>query len=127
MAEGLNKVMLIGNLGTDPELKFSQAGGAILNISLATNEKWKDKAGEWQEKTEWHRVTLFGNRAEALGKILAKGKSIFVDGRLQTDSYEKDGVKRYATKIIANNIILLGGGESPKAAASKPAETGPDW
>ena len=107
---GLNKVMLIGNLGQDPELKFTQGGQSVLKIRLATTETFLNKAGERQERTEWHTVVLWGKRAEALHKFLHKGKTIYVEGRIQTRSYEdKDGVKKYATDINANDIILLGG------------------
>jgi single-strand DNA-binding protein len=107
---GLNKVMLIGNLGADPELKFTQGGQSVLKMRLATTETFQNKAGERQERTEWHNVVLWGKRAEALHKFLHKGKTIYVEGRIQTRSYEdKDGVKKYATDINANDIILLGG------------------
>jgi single-strand DNA-binding protein len=107
---GLNKVMLIGNLGADPELKYTQGGQSVLKIRLATTETYLNKAGERQERTEWHTVVLWGKRAEALHKFLHKGKTIYVEGRIQTRSYEdKDGVKKYATDINANDIILLGG------------------
>jgi single-strand DNA-binding protein len=107
---GLNKAILIGNLGADPEVKFTQNGQAILKLRLATSEKWKNKDGELQERTEWHNVVMWGPRAEALGKILAKGRTIYVEGRIQTRSYEdKDGVKKYATDINANELLLLGG------------------
>jgi single-strand DNA-binding protein len=96
MAEGLNKVLLLGNLGADPELKVTQGGQAVLKLRLAT--------------TEWHSVTVWGRRGEALAKILAKGSSLFVEGRIQTSSYDRDGEKRYRTEIIANNIILTGRG-----------------
>lgn len=107
---GLNKVMLIGNLGQDPELKFTQGGQSVLKMRLATTETYLDKAGERQERTEWHTVVLWGKRAEALHKFLHKGKTIYVEGRIQTRQYEdKDGVKKYATDINANELILLGG------------------
>lgn len=107
---GLNKAMLIGNLGADPELKFTQGGQAVLRIRLATTERYKDKDGEQQERTEWHSVSVWGKRAEALHKILAKGRTIYVEGRIQTRSWEKDGDKRYSTEINAVDIQLLGGG-----------------
>jgi single-strand DNA-binding protein len=111
MAEGLNKVMLIGNLGQDPDLRFLPSGQAVLNLRLATNESYVNREGERQEKTEWHSVTVWGKRGEALGKILSKGRQIFVEGRLQTRSWDdKQGVKRYATDIVASEIVLLGGG-----------------
>jgi single-strand DNA-binding protein len=109
MAEGLNKVMLLGNLGQDPELKMIGGGQAVLNLRLATTETYMDKNNQRQERTDWHTVTVWGKRAEALAKILAKGSQIFVEGRIQTRSYEKNGEKRYATDIVANNIILAGG------------------
>jgi single-strand DNA-binding protein len=115
MAEGLNKVMLLGNLGQDPELKMIAGGQAVLNLRLATTETYLDKNNTRQERTDWHTVTVWGKRAEALAKILAKGSQIFVEGRIQTRSYEKNGEKRYATDIVANNIILTGrraGGEA---------------
>lgn len=117
MADGLNKVMLLGNLGQDPELKMIGGGQAVLNLRLATTETYLDKNNTRQERTDWHTVTVWGKRAEALAKILTKGSQIFVEGRIQTRSYEKNGEKRYATDIVANNIILTGrrGGESREA------------
>lgn len=110
-SEGLNKVMLIGNLGVDPELKHTPNGGSVLRIRLATTEKYLSKAGERSEKTEWHTVIIWGNRAEALSKILAKGRTIYVEGRLQTRQWEdKEGGKRSTTEITASQILLLGGG-----------------
>ena len=111
MAEGLNKAILVGNLGMDPELKFTQSGQAILRMRLATTESYVDRNKERQERTEWHTVILWGNRAEALSKILTKGRGICVEGRIQTRSWEdKDGNKRYSTEINATNIVLLPGG-----------------
>ena len=112
MAEGLNRAILVGNLGMDPELKFTQGGQAVLRIRLATSESYMSKTGERQEKTEWHTVTVWGKRAEALNKILSKGRTIWVEGRIQTRSWEdaKDGSKRYATEINAQNIGLVGSG-----------------
>ena len=110
MAEGLNKVMLIGNLGRDPELRYTQSGQAILNMRIATNESFQNRDGERQERTEWHSVILWGKRGEALGKILSKGSQLCIEGRLQTRSWEdKEGKKRYTTEIVAVNVILLGG------------------
>lgn len=111
MAEGLNKVMLLGNLGADPELKMTQGGQAILKLRLATTESYLDKNNARQERTEWHSVTMWGKRGEALSRFLQKGERIFVEGRISTSSYEKDGEKRYRTEIIANNIILGGRGK----------------
>ena len=108
MAEGLNKVMLLGNLGQDPELKTIAGGQAVLNLRLATTETYLDRNNTRQERTDWHTVVIWGKRAEALAKFLTKGSQIFVEGRIQTRSYEKNGEKRYATDIVANNIILTG-------------------
>jgi single-strand DNA-binding protein len=110
MAEGLNKVMLLGNLGADPELKMTAGGQAVLKLRLATTETYLDRNNSRQERTEWHSVTLWGKRAEALAKFLAKGERIFVEGSLRTSSYEKDGEKRYRTEVNATNIILAGRG-----------------
>jgi single-strand DNA-binding protein len=111
MAEGLNKAILIGNLGMDPELRFTQSGQAILRMRLATTESYVDRNKERQERTEWHTVIVWGNRGEALNKILSKGRSICVEGRIQTRQWEdKDGNKRSTTEIVATNIVLLSGG-----------------
>src|SRR4051812_30576034 len=119
MAEGLNRVMLLGNLGADPELRVTQGGQAVLNMRLATTESYLDRNKARQERTDWHNVVVWGKRGEALAKFLAKGSTIFVGGGLRTSSYDdKDGNKRYKTEIHANNIILAGGrgrgaGEGP--------------
>lgn len=109
MAEGLNRVMLLGNLGADPELRTAQSGTAILKLRLATTERYLDANKTWQERTEWHSVTVFGKRAEALSRFLTKGSTIFVEGGLRTSSYDKDGVKTYRTDVVASNVILAGG------------------
>lgn len=118
MAEGLNKVMLLGNLGADPELRVTPSGQSILKLRLATTESYLDKGGTRQERTEWHRITVWGKRGEALSKILGKGSTIFVEGRIQTSSYEKNGEKRYSTDIVATNIILSGRGRGGGAEQS---------
>jgi single-strand DNA-binding protein len=115
MAEGLNKVMLLGNLGADPELKMTQGGQSVLKLRLATTETYLDKNQTRQERTEWHSVTLWGKRGEALAKFLTKGERIFVEGSLRTSSYEKNGEKRYSTEINATNIILAGRGKGAGA------------
>lgn len=111
MAEGLNKVILIGNVGTDPELRFTQNGQAILRLRLATSESYVDRNKERQERTEWHTVIVWGNRAEALNKIITKGRELCIEGRLQTRQWEdKDGGKRSTTEVVATNVVLLRGG-----------------
>ena len=124
MAEGLNRVMLFGNLGADPDLRVTPGGQAILKLRLATNESYLDRNQVRQERTEWHRVTVWGRRAEALGKILQKGDSIFIEGRLSTSSYEKNGEKRYSTEVVANNIVLPGRGRGEGAGAGAPGGGG---
>jgi single-strand DNA-binding protein len=113
MADGLNRVMLLGNLGADPELKMTGGGQAVLKMRLATSESYLDRNKVRQERTDWHNVVVWGKRAEALAKFLAKGSRLFVEGSLRTSSYDdRDGNKRYRTEIIAQNIILAGrGGE----------------
>lgn len=104
----LNKVTLIGRVGLDPELRFTQGGAAILRLRVATSERWKDKnTGEKKEATEWHTCTLWGQRAEGLSRMIAKGDLIGVEGSIHTRSYEKDGVKRYSTEIKTHNVHLL--------------------
>jgi single-strand DNA-binding protein len=106
----VNKVILVGNLGRDAELRYTPGGAAVSTLNMATTEVWNDKQGQRQEKTEWHRVILWGKQAESLQEYLTKGKQIYVEGRLQTREWEKDGVKRYTTEIKADRITLLGGG-----------------
>jgi single-strand DNA-binding protein len=110
MARGVNKVILIGNLGRDPEVRYSPNGSAVANVTLATSESWKDKnSGEKQEKTEWHRVVFFGRLAEIAGEYLKKGSQVYVEGRLQTRKWQdKDGHERYTTEIVANEMQMLG-------------------
>jgi single-strand DNA-binding protein len=114
MARGVNKVILVGTLGNDPETRYSANGGAITSLSLATNESWTDKAtGEKQERTEWHRVKLFGRLAEIAGEYLRKGRQAYIEGKLRTDKYtDKDGIERYSTNIVADELQLLGGADN---------------
>ena len=108
----VNKVILIGNLGRDPETRYTTGGDAVTNLNIATTDVWKDKSGEKQEKTEWHRVVLFGRQAEVAGEYLKKGRPVYIEGRLQTRKYtDKDGVEKYATEIVADRMQLLGGRE----------------
>jgi len=127
----VNKVIIIGNLGRDPETRYMPEGGAITNISVATTEKWKDKNGEMQEKTEWHRVAFFGKLAEIAGEYLKKGSQVYVEGRLQTRKWQdKDGQDKYMTEIVANQMQMLGsrqgmgGGDRGGAERSEAAEGG---
>src|SRR3954463_3453860 len=106
----VNKVILIGNLGADPELKYTPSSRPLCNLRIATTDVFKDKAGQRQERTEWHRVTVWGDQAENCNKYLAKGRSVYVEGRLQTRSYDKDGQKHYATDIVADRVVFLGSG-----------------
>ncbi len=106
----VNKVILIGNLGRDPEIRYMPSGDAVATLNLATTEKWKDKNGEAQEQTEWHRVSFFGRQAEICGEYLRKGSSIYVEGRLQTRKWtDKDGNERYTTEIRGDRMQMLGG------------------
>ena len=118
----VNKVILIGNVGRDPEVKYSADGNAIANLSLATSEQWKDKSGTKQEKTEWHRVSFFGKLAEIVGEYVKKGSQVYVEGRLQTRKWQdKDGQDRYTTEIVADRMQMLGSrasnGNDPTPAA----------
>lgn len=107
---GINKVIIIGNLGRDPEIRYTQQGTAVVNLAVATSEQWTDKtSGERQEKTEWHRIVIFGRMAENCEKYLSKGRQVYVEGRLQTRSYEKEGQTHYNTEIVANTVQFLGG------------------
>src|SRR5690349_16600345 len=119
MAEGLNRVLLLGNLGADPELRVTPGGQAVLKLRLATTESYLDRNNARQERTEWHQVTLWGKRGEALAKFLTKGERLFVEGRIQTSSYEKDGEKRYRTEIVATNVILGGRGKGAGGEAGE--------
>ena len=107
----VNKVILVGNLGADPELKYIPNSRAVCNLRIATTDVFKDKGGQRKERTEWHRVTVWGEQGENCSKYLAKGRSVYVEGRLQTRSYDKDGQKHYATDVVADRVVFLGSGE----------------
>jgi single-strand DNA-binding protein len=111
MAKSVNKVILIGNLGKDPEVKYTPSGTPVAKFSLATNERYKDKAGEWQDRTEWHSIVAFQRLAEIVGEYVKKGAKVYIEGRIQTSSWEdkQSGEKKYRTEIIANDLVLLGG------------------
>jgi single-strand DNA-binding protein len=122
----VNKVILLGNLGKDPEVRYMTSGEAITTITLATSENWKDKSGEKQEKTEWHRVVFFGKLAEIAGEYLKKGRQVYVEGKLQTRKWQdKEGQERYTTEVVAKEMTLLGGkqngGGSFEVVENKPA------
>src|SRR4051794_34250841 len=129
----VNKVILVGNLGADPETKYLPSGDAVANIRLATTDRWKDKAsGEMKEATEWHRIKFFGRLAEIAGEYLKKGGQVYVEGKLRTEEYEKDGQKRYSTDIIADEMQMLGsrgggegGGMSGGGGGGERRERGP--
>lgn len=109
----LNKVMLIGNLGKDPEVRYTATGTAVASFSMATTEKFKNKSGEWEDRTEWHNVTLWARLAEIAGEYLAKGKNVFIEGRLQTRKWQdRDGKDRYTTEVVAEKMQMLGGGKT---------------
>ena len=122
----VNKVILVGNLGRDAELRYTPGGAAVSTLNLATTEVWNDKQGQKQEKTEWHRVILWGKQAESLQEYLTKGKQIYVEGRLQTRQWDdKDGNKRYTTEIKADRITLLGGGSGGRGGGMERGGGGP--
>jgi single-strand DNA-binding protein len=119
----VNKVILLGNLGRDPETRYTTGGDAVTNLRIATTETWKDKSGEKQEKTEWHSVVLFGRQAEIAGEYLKKGRSVYIEGRLQTRKYtDKEGVEKYSTEIVGDRMQLLGGGRDAGGGAGGEAE-----
>lgn len=111
MARGVNKVIIVGNLGQDPEVRYLPQGGAVANLSIATSESWKDKAtGEMKEQTEWHRVVIYQRLAEIAGEYLRKGSKVYLEGKLKTRKWtDKDGVERYTTEIVANELQMLDG------------------
>ncbi|HTY12006.1 MAG TPA: single-stranded DNA-binding protein [Bacteroidota bacterium] len=123
MSKSLNKVQLIGNLGKDPELKYTSSGVAVATFSIATSDSWKDQEGNTQERTEWHNIVAWRKLAEICGEWLKKGKRVYIEGRLQTRNYEKDGVKRYITEIVADQMIMLDGGGGQRSTNGGDAET----
>ena len=109
---GVNKVILVGNLGKDPEVRYTPGGQAVANFNIATNEAWTDKSGAKQERTEWHKIVVWGKVAELCGEYLSKGRQVYIEGRLQTREWNnKEGVKQYTTEIVANQVVFLSGGE----------------
>jgi single-strand DNA-binding protein len=110
MSDGMNKVFLLGNLGTDPEVRYTTSGTAVLHFRMATNESFLDRNRELTERTEWHNIVMFGSRAEGLSRVLSKGTCLLIEGSLRTSSYEKDGTKRYRTEIHARDVCFAQGG-----------------
>jgi single-strand DNA-binding protein len=131
MAGGVNKVILIGNLGRDPEVRFTPGGQAVANFTIATNESWTDKQGQKQERTEWHRIVVWGKLAELCGEYLSKGRQCFVEGRLQTREWtDKEGKKNYTTEVVAQNVQFLGArgegaGAGPRRSQNGAQDYGP--
>lgn len=123
MSKGINKVILVGNLGNDPEVRYTQNNTAITTISLATSESWKDKDGNPQERTEWHRVKFFGRLAEIAGEYLKKGRQVYIEGSLRTEKYQdkQTGQDRYSTDIIASEMQMLGGNPNAEQGGNRPA------
>src|SRR3954469_2204791 len=123
MAGSVNKVILVGNLGRDPEVRYTPSGQSVANFTVATNEAWTDKSGQKQERTEWHRVVVWGKAAENCGEYLSKGRQVFIDGRLQTREWtNKEGAKQYTTEIVANpvgGVVFLAGGDRGAGGRSR--------
>jgi len=127
MAGGVNKVILVGNLGADPEVRFTPSGQAVANFRIATSESWTDKNGQKQDRTEWHRIVVWGKLAELCGEYLGKGRQCFVEGRLQTREWtDKENRKNYTTEVVANNVVFLGGRDA-SANRSRPRNGGEDY
>src|SRR4029077_1590803 len=121
----VNKVILVGNLGRDAELRYTPGGAAVAKFSIATTEVWNDKGGQRQERTEWHTIDLWGKQAESLSEYLVKGKQVYVEGRLQTDEYtDKEGVKRKSTRVRCDRVVLLGGGGGRSAPIDRGGDSG---
>lgn len=127
MARGVNKVILVGNLGKDPEVRYMPSGGAVANLTLATTESWRDKEGQQQERTEWHNVVFYNKLAEIVGEYLKKGSQVYVEGSLRTRKWQdKNGLDRYTTEIIAGEMQMLGGGGGRSSAGNNPPASGFD-
>ena len=125
---GVNKVILVGNLGADPEVRYASSGAAVVNFRIATSENWTNKEGGKETRTEWHRIVAFGKLAEICAEYLNKGKQVYVEGRLQSRSWEdKEGNKRWTTEIVANNVVMLGGGgDQARETGGEPPEGPPE-
>jgi single-strand DNA-binding protein len=127
MAGGVNRVILVGNLGADPELRYTASGMAVAKFRLATSETYTDRQGVRQERTEWHRITAWGKLAEICGQYLSKGRLVYIEGRIRSDTWEQEGVKRYSYEIVADNMRMLGGRgpEREPESGFPPPEGGP--
>ena len=124
----INKAILVGRLGRDPEVRYTGNGTAVANFTVATSERWKDKnSGDMQERTEWHRIVAFGRLGEICGEYLSKGRQVYIEGRLQTRSWEQDGVKRYTTEIVASEMKMLGSKSSAGDFSQAPSKPGSDY
>ena len=126
-SRSLNKVMLIGNLGSDPEVRMTPSNIQVATLSIATSSSWKDQSGNWQEKTEWHRVILWRGLADVAQKYLKKGNSVYIEGRLQTRSWEDNGQKRYSTEVVADQMIMLGSASGGGGSQGIPSPSDSDF
>src|SRR5882672_7675236 len=126
MAKSVNKVILVGNLGKDPEVKYTPSGVPVAKFSIATNERFKDKSGEWQDRTEWHNIVAWQRLAEIIGEYVKKGSKVYIEGKLQTSSWEdkQSGEKKYRTEIVAQELVLLGGRGDGDSGLSRGAGEG---
>jgi single-strand DNA-binding protein len=125
MAKSVNKVILVGHLGKDPEVRYTASGMAVASFSVATNERFKDKDGQWQDRTEWHNLVAFDRTAEIIKEYVKKGSQIYIEGKLQTRSWEKDGLKHYKTEVVINDLVLLGGrGQSSGGGSDESRQRG---
>jgi single-strand DNA-binding protein len=126
MPGGVNKVILVGHLGADPDMRYTPSGQGVCEMRIATSESWNDKSGQRQERTEWHRIVVWGKRAEVCSKYLSKGRQVYVEGRIQTRSYDdKEGNKRYVTEIVAQDVQFLGGGRDGAREGSRQTDPPP--
>ena len=128
MGKSVNKVILVGNVGKDPEVKFTQSGVPVATLTLATNERYKDKSGEWQDRTEWHSIKAWQKTAEVIGEYVKKGSKIYVEGKLQTSSWEdkQSGEKKYRTEVVVDNLVLLSERQDKQKEADAAAVTDED-
>ena len=121
MAKSVNKVILVGNLGKDPEIRYTPSGTAVAKFTIATNERFKDKDGQWQDRTEWHNLVAFARTAEIVGEYLKKGRTVYIEGSLRTSSWDdkETGQKKYRTEVMVNDLVLLGGGQEDSSSGGR--------